>query len=76
MSLEAITTELRRVSITLPTVQTVYRLPPYQYVIKRIERAQELMMQEQQSIANIALKLVLRVKASLVDTLSALENNF
>ena len=31
---------------------------PYQYVIKhRIERAQALMMQEQESIANIALKV-------------------
>jgi len=53
------------------TLQTVYRLLSYQYVIKRrIERAQELMMQEQQS-ANIAFKVGFASRASLVDTLSA-----
>lgn len=59
VSLEAITTELGMSQYHFARLfkqSTGYS--PYQYVIKRrIERAQELMMQEQQSIANIAFKV-------------------
>lgn len=59
VSLEAIATELDMSQYYFARLfkqSTGYS--PYQYVIKsRIERAQELMMQEQQSIATIALKV-------------------
>ncbi|MBD2083438.1 AraC family transcriptional regulator [Trichocoleus sp. ST-U3] len=59
VSLEAIATELGMSQYHFARLfkqSTGYS--PYQYVIKRrIERAQELMMQEQHSIANIALKV-------------------
>lgn len=59
LSLESIATELGMSQYYFARLfkqSTGYS--PYQYVIKhRIERAQELMMQEQQSIANIALQV-------------------
>ncbi|MBD1840044.1 helix-turn-helix transcriptional regulator [Coleofasciculus sp. FACHB-64] len=59
VSLEAIATELGMSQYYFARLfkqSTGYS--PYQYVIKRrIERAQELMMQEQQSIVNVALQV-------------------